>query len=593
MKKTTLTTWALGILMALTACSAEDPIESYYNQYGNNPGTEGPGGFMGGSTGSATVGSGELVSFDITLDKTTAEPTTTVAEYFPEEEDNLDNNSFTTQVNIDLSNPTAKTENGVTITVNGGHITANHGTTKNICYVVSGTTDNGSFTVMGDKKYEIILNGATIVNPDSAALNLLSGKRAYIVLADGTSNKLTDGTSSKNSHKGTLYCKGKLLFNGSGSLEVYGNYANAIHSADYIVFRKGNNIYAKSTAKNGIKANDGIFINGGILNVEVSAAGAKGINCEDDIIINGGRTSVIATGNGTWDTDDLETKGAAAIKSDSILTVNGGELYLKATGSGGKGLKADWEAYINGGKMRIVTTGNLYYSNGTTENHNYTGNTDNLADAYTSSPKGIKVGTKNVHGVLNITGGDIMVRTSGNNAEGIESKGTLTITSGDIQVSAHDDAINSSSDLTISGGNVVAVGTSNDGIDTNGNLYIKGGTLVAIGSGGAETGIDIDEQHKLYISGGNIFGIGGRIDGNLGSTTQGVATTSGSIQANGTVTIANGSTTLATFNMPPYSYNNGSILVSAPGMTSGSSYTLNLGSQSKTITATNTINSRF
>lgn len=593
MKKTTLTTWALGILMALTACSAEDPIESYYNQYGNNPGTEGPGGFMGGSTGSATVGSGELVSFDITLDKTTAEPTTTVAEYFPEEEDNLDNNSFTTQVNIDLSNPTAKTENGVTITVNGGHITANHGTTKNICYVVSGTTDNGSFTVMGDKKYEIILNGATIVNPDSAALNLLSGKRAYIVLADGTSNKLTDGTSSKNSHKGTLYCKGKLLFNGSGSLEVYGNYANAIHSADYIVFRKGNNIYAKSTAKNGIKANDGIFINGGILNVEVSAAGAKGINCEDDIIINGGRTSVIATGNGTWDTDDLETKGAAAIKSDSILTVNGGELYLKATGSGGKGLKADWEAYINGGKMRIVTTGNLYYSNGTTENHNYTGNTDNLADAYTSSPKGIKVGTKNVHGVLNITGGDIMVRTSGNNAEGIESKGTLTITSGDIQVSAHDDAINSSSDLTIGGGNVVAVGTSNDGIDTNGNLYIKGGTLVAIGSGGAETGIDIDEQHKLYISGGNIFGIGGRIDGNLGSTTQGVATTSGSIQANGTVTIANGSTTLATFNMPPYSYNNGSILVSAPGMTSGSSYTLNLGSQSKTITATNTINSRF
>jgi hypothetical protein len=43
--------------------------------------------------------------------------------------------------------------------------------------------------------------------------------------------------------------------------------------------------------------------------------------------------------------------------------------------------------------------------------------------------------------------------------------------------------------------------------------------------------------------------------------------------------------------MPPYSYNNGTILVSAPGMQSGSSYTLNLGSGSQTVTASNTVNS--
>ena len=158
-------------------------------------------------------------------------------------------------------------------------------------------------------------------------------------------------------------------------------------------------------------------------------------------------------------------------------------------------------------------------------------------------------------------------------------------------VSAHDDAINSSGDLTISGGTVMAVGTNNDGIDANGNMYLKGGTIIAMGAGGAEAGIDINEQKKLYISGGNIFGIGGRFDGSLGSTTQGIVTTSGSVSANSTVTIANGSTTLASFNMPPYSYNNGTILVSAPGMQSGSSYTLNLGSTSTTVTASNRINS--
>ena len=238
-----------------------------------------------------------------------------------------------------------------------------------------------------------------------------------------------------------------------------------------------------------------------------------------------------------------------------------------ATGSGGKGLKADWEAYISGGKMRIITTGGLYYSNGSTENHNYTGNTDNLDDNYTSSPKGIKIGTKNVHGVLQISGGDIMVRTTGNNAEGIESKGTLEMTDGTVMISAHDDGINSSGDLTLSGGTLVTVGTNNDGIDANGNMYLKGGTLIAMGAGGAEAGIDINEQKKLYISGTKIFGIGG-------------------------LTISNGSSTLASFAMPPYSYNNGTILISAPGMQSGTSYTLSLGSSTQSVTASNTINNR-
>ena len=46
---------------------------------------------------------------------------------------------------------------------------------------------------------------------------------------------------------------------------------------------------------------------------------------------------------------------------------------------------------------------------------------------------------------------------------------------------------------------------------------------------------------------------------------------------------------LASFTMPPYSYNSGTILVSTPDMKSGSSYTLNLGSSSATVTASNTI----
>ena len=331
------------------------------------------------------------------------------------------------------------------------------------------------------------LNGVSINNPDSAALNLLSGKRAYIVLADGTTNTLTDGTGG--SQKGALYCKGKLLFNGSGALSVTGNSNNAIHSADYIVFRKGNNIYANSTANHGIKANDGIFINGGIINVEVSAAAAKGINCESNIIVNGGRTTVMTTGNGTYDSDDKEAKGAAGIKADSTFTINGGELYLKSTGSGGKGINVDMDANFCGGSVYVVTEGGQYKNNNDT-----------------SSPKGIKA-----DGNINISDGIVWVRTSGYNGEGIESKSKLNISGGQVASYAYDDAINSKSDMTITGGYVYAQGQHNDGLDANGNMYIKGGLVYAICSGSPEVAIDANTEggYKLYLSGGTVVAVGG------------------------------------------------------------------------------------
>ena len=570
--------------IVITGCSSDDPISEMFD---NNSST--PTNTNNGGASAANASSSELLSFDINIDKTTAEPTSTATAAYPEESDNIDKNSFVAIVNIDMSNPTSKEENGVTITADGNDVVADHGSQEGICYVVTGTTNDGSLTINGKADFEIELNNADITNTRSTALDIESKYKAFLVLAG--SNRLTDGTTADDSHKGALFAKGKLLISGDGSLDVYGTYNNGIHGKSNIVIDKGVNLYVNSTANHGIKAGDDMYINGGIINVEVSAPGAKGINGDIDININGGRTTVVSTANGQWDDEDLETKASAGIACDSVFTMNDGEIYMKSTGSGGKGLKADWEAYINGGKVRIITTGGLYFSDGTTESHNYTGNTDNLDDAYSSSPKGIKIGTKNEHGVLTITDGDIMVRTTGNNAEGMESKGTLDITGGTVLISAHDDAINSSGDLTISGGTVVAVGTNNDGIDANGNMYLKGGTIIAFGASGAEAGIDIDEQHKIYISGGNIFGIGGRFDGNLGSTTQGIVSTTGSVAANSTVTISSGSTVLATLTMPPYSYSNGNIIVSVPGMTSGESYTLSLGSSSTNVTASNTISS--
>ena len=588
---------AAALMTLATACSSDDPL-SEDNSYSNIIDGNSSSSASSGSTAISTYA--EMKSFTIAIDKTTAEPESAAAAQYPADGDAPGANTFSTLVNIDMSNPKDPAVEGVTITIDGNNVTANHGSTEGVCYVVTGKTTDGSLIINGNTNFELNLNGADITSASTTAIDIEGKGNAYLVV-NGT-NKVKDGTTAD--HKAAIYSKGKLLISGDGSLEVYGTYKNGIHGKTNIVIDKGVNLYVNSTANNGIKAGDNMYINGGIINVEVSADGGKAINGDADVVINGGRTTVIATGNGTWEADETlayggDTKAAAGIGSDATFYMNGGELYAKATGSGGKGVKADLEGYITGGKIRIITEGGLYYSNGSTESHNYTGNTDNLPAAYTSSPKGMKIGYKDdtvtpteTYGVLKISGGDIMIRTSGNNAEGMESKGTLDITGGTLLVYAHDDAINSTGDMTISGGTTVAVGTNNDAIDANGNMYLKGGTIIACGANGAETGIDINEQKKLYISGGYIFAIGGRVDGNLGSTTQGIISATGSVSANSSISVSNGSKTLFTFTMPPVSYSGSNVMIiSTPDLSSGSTYTLTAGSSSASVTASNTISS--
>ena len=110
---------------------------------------------------------------------------------------------------------------------------------------------------------------------------------------------------------------------------------------------------------------------------------------------------------------------------------------------------------------------------------------------------------------ITIIGGVLNVYSA--NHEGLESKGMITISGGQVSAQAKDDAINSASDFTISGGQVMGYSTGNDGLDANGNFYIKGGLVYAIGKTSPELGIDANTEggKKLYVSGGTVVAIGG------------------------------------------------------------------------------------
>jgi len=82
------------------------------------------------------------------------------------------------------------------------------------------------------------------------------------------------------------------------------------------------NIYVAATAGNGIKVNDGIYLDGGVINVETTADGAKGINCESFVKVAGGRTTVITSGTSAIEGSD--TTNVAAMKCDSAYVQTAG-----------------------------------------------------------------------------------------------------------------------------------------------------------------------------------------------------------------------------------------------------------------------------
>ena len=450
----------------------------------------------------------------------------------------------------------------VTPTISGAHVTIAQSNTDavnndEITYQLSGTSSNGSLSLSGSYKCTVSLAGVTLTNPSGAAINITNSKRIQLSAKNGTTNTLTDCASG--SQKACVYSKGQLQLQGNGTLNVVGNTKHGIKSASYISIKnltlnitstvgdginceeymeiKSGTITLSGIGDDGIQCDLGgtastgittdhededtgnIYISGGTLTATVTAAAAKGIKAEGDIFITGGTLNVTTSGSGEWDTDDLETKAAACISGDANITISGGTLTLTSTGSGGKGMKCDSVLTISGSPAITVTTsGGLYYNNGSTENTNYTGNTDNIDSDYYSSPKGIKAGTKTESGSsytyaggIVISGGTISVTTSGRNAEGIESKNTLDITGGEITINSYDDALNSASTLTINGGYIYARATNNDAIDANGNCYVKSGLVYAISASSPEVAIDANTEggYKLYVQGGTIVAIGG------------------------------------------------------------------------------------
>ncbi len=438
------------------------------------------------STDSSTGGTSTEVSIS---DSNTSADAVGSSETAYDEDDLIENSTFSNTVTITFSGDTATVDNpldgnGVTVTQSDGDVTV-ESTVSEVEYLLTGTTTDGSFKIYSEKKFKLTLDGVTLTNSDGPAINIQSSKRVFVVLNDGTTNTLEDSSTysvpDDEDAKATLFSEGQLVFSGTGSLTATSNYKHGICSDDYVRIIEGT-ITVASAASDGIHANDAIIVDGGTLNITASS---DGIDCEEGyIVINDGTFTINAVDDGiaaSYDTDDT----------------------------------IDPYIVINGGTFAITTT----------------------------------------------------------EGEGIESKSTLTINDGTIEIDAYDDAINAIATLNVNGGQIYAASSSNDGIDSNGTIAITGGYTIAVGSSAPEAGIDTDNG-TFEITGGTLLGIGGSTNlPTSGSTQNSVMLGSGS--ANQIIHIESTSGNEALTFKAPKSYS--TMLYSSVKLETGDTYTVYTG----------------
>ncbi len=406
------------------------------------------------------------------------------------------------------------------VTVSGTDVTARNTTENCYTYSLSGTCTDGSFKLYSEGKQVIELGGLSLTNPEGAAINNQSHKYTSVVV------------------KGENYLA-------DGSVDSSGEYRSETSDEDM----------------KGAFFSEGQLVFSGDGSLTVKATGKAGISSDDYISIT--ETPYIK----------ITSSAGHGLRGKDSVTVDGGTLDISVSGAGAKGIKSDGDGYFSSGTVKVIVTGSNTGSSGSGQGWGW-GWSDS-EDEDSSSAKALKF-----DGNLYFSGADVTASAASH--EAIEAKGTLSITAGNISATSSDDAINSGSDLTISGGSVYAFSSGNDGIDANGNMYIEGGYVFAVGCGSPEVALDANTEQncRLYIKGGTVIAVGGIESGS--SLSQAVVNVS-SWKSNTSYSLYDGDTLLVEFTAP--SKGGSGIVISHPSLKSGSSYTLKYGTSSSTLTA--------
>ena len=349
----------------------------------------------------------------------------------------------------------------------------------------------------GASKGFIYVSGGTILGEaegDGIAAS------AYLQIAGGTLDLLVGG-GSENGTKASSGNYGGFMGGRPGGMRPGENPGTATTE--------------DTVSMKGLKATNDLLISGGTIQIN-SADDA--IHSDTSVILNGG-TFTIASG------DD-------AIHAEDTLTVTAGTVRISESYEGLEALHID----IQGGDITLTASDDGLNAAGGTDQSGITGGRDGMFGGRPGGPGGFGGMNSNSNGSVNISGGTLCIRSSG------------------------------------------------DGIDANGTLEISGGHITVVGPTQGDTAT-LDYDSSAVITGGTFIGTGASgMAQTFSDSSQGVIAVSvGNRSAGTAITLKDAAGNVLISCQPELSF--AVVILSCPQLQKGQSYTLSVGSDSAEIEA--------
>ena len=333
-------------------------------------------------------------------------------------------------------------------------------------YTVEGALDNGRIVVnTGEVKGEVTLRlrGAEIRCADGPAITVEQVKNFYLVLEDGSFNRLVSGSEdvvvAEKQEGAVLFSEDDLDILGDGELEILGYLNNGITCKDDLDIWGGKLLIR--AANNGVKGSESVEITGVEIRIEAGNDGVKATSAKKEgkgfVTISGGLLEITAGGDG--------------IAAESALEISGGDMRITTSGASetsSKGLKAKTAMLISGGRLQLDTADHALHS---------------AAD-------------------LRVTGGEIRLQSAG---KGLAAHGVLDIAEGKLDIVSENDGLDAELGVNISGGQV-SIFSKQDGIHA-------GGASGSFTLSGGEVSINafeevFDAKGPAAVTGGRLAGVG-------------------------------------------------------------------------------------
>ena len=476
-------------------------------------------------------------------------------------------------------------DGGTTVTGNGATVSGNTVTiTAAGTYLISGTLSEGQIKAEANEadKVQLVLSGATVTSANSAALHVAKADKVFLTLADGSENTLaTSGAyaaSDDSAIDGAIFSRSDLTVNGGGSLAVSSAEGNGIVCKDDVVLASGT--ATVTAAKHAIQANDSVRIAGGSYTLR---AGTDGIHAKNDensklgyIYVAGGSLDITAESDGFDANYVLRVDGGTitvsagddGLHAESDLTINGGNITVTKSNEGLEGARVT----IAGGTQDVAASDDGVNASGDPDDSDSSSDTDDDSSK-NNAPGSDRPGTA---GGGQMTGGQEPPAQDqggqGNGAPPQEGKGGMAA------------GADESAYLLITGGTLM-VKADGDGLDSNGALEVSGGEVYVNGpTSDGDSAIDYGDGSTATITGGTVVALGstGMAEGFGNSSTQGSMLVSANGNTGDTVTLSDSSGKVLCSYVAQKSF--ACVLVSAPGVEQGKSYTLKVGSNSIDVT---------